>query len=112
MKKDARKKQTSTVNSLTVTTITLPILFIEDQVIPQIHNGKTISRQAAIELITTPKKLLRRNVPGLIFGKNQVPASARCCNAMGWKTIIGAPLKTRSGSHFRKIPSAAWCQLL
>jgi len=44
-------------------------------------------------LITSSKKLPRRNVPGLIYGKNQVPASAQSRNSLGWKTIIGAPLK-------------------
>ena len=65
------------------------------QVIPQVYQGKHISRKAALGIIGNGKKLLRQNTPGLIYGKHQVPYSPRSKNKKNWRTILCCPTSHR-----------------
>ena len=81
--------------ALTVKTLDLYLVPEVDQVIPQVYQGKNISRKAALDIIAEGKPYLRQNTPGLIYGKHQVPISAGSQNKMNWRTILGCPLSDR-----------------
>jgi len=44
-----------------------------------------------MELIKKKNSLLRGNVPGLIYGRQQVPARGGCADKKGWKMILHSP---------------------
>ena len=56
------------------------------------HQGKTTSQYKALSIIANEKKLQRNNIPGLIYGKFQVPKCARGKNRKGSDTIFCSPI--------------------